>query len=72
MLERAPENHIREITASEALPVLLQQVYRPMDAAALARALSLIDRLAGCVKFYRLGCNMDLSAAELSYHVMKG
>ena len=72
ILERSVENHIREIASSEALPMLLQQVYRPMDAAAMARTLNLIDLLAGHVKLYRLGCNMDVSAAELSYNTMKG
>ena len=72
ILERSAENRIREITPSEALPMLLQQVYRPMNAAAMARTLNLIDLLAGHVKLYRLGCNMDVSAAELSYNTMKG
>lgn len=72
ILERAAENHIRRITPSEALPMLLQQVYRPMNAAAMAQTLHLIDRLTGCVNLYRLGCNMDISAAELSYNTMKG
>ena len=72
ILERSSENHIREITFSEELPMLLQQVYRPMNAAAMEKTLQLIDRLAGHVKLYRLGCNMDVSAAELSYNTMKG
>lgn len=72
ILERAAENHIREIMPSEALPMLLQQVYRPMNATAMAQTLHLIDRLAGRVKLYRLGCNMEIRAAELSYNTMKG
>ena len=70
ILERSPENHIREITKAEAMPMLLQQAYRPADPAALAKTLALIDRLN--VKLFRLGCNMDRSAAELSYNRMKG
>ena len=69
ILERSPENHIREITKAEALPMLIQQTYRPADPAALAKTLTLLDWLN--VKLYRLGCNMDISAAELSYHMMK-
>lgn len=68
ILERAEENRIREISRAEAMPMLLQQAYRPADPAALARTLQLIDRMN--VKFYRLSCNMDLSAAELSYRTM--
>jgi hypothetical protein len=70
ILERAEENHIREITKQEALPMLYQQVYRPMDTEAMQRTIELIERLN--VRFYRLGCNMDISAAELSYNTMKG
>ncbi len=69
ILERASENHIREICKAEALPMLLRQTYRPADPAALAKTLALLDRLN--IKLYRLGCNMDISAAALSYNTMK-
>ena len=72
ILERSAENHIREITPSEALPMLLQQVYRPMNAAAMVRTLNLIDCLAGRVKLYRLGCNMNIEAAKVAYETMRG
>ncbi len=69
-LTRAPENRIRRIGKAEALPMLVQQTYRPADPAALAETLSLLDRLDA--DFYRLGCNMDPEAAALSYHTMRG
>lgn len=69
ILERSAENRIRKITKTEAMPMLIQQSYRPADPAALACTLKLLDRMN--VQFYRLGCNMDISAAELSYHTMK-
>lgn len=69
ILERAKENHIREITKAQALPMLIQQTYRPADPAALAKTLTLLDRLN--VKLYRLGCNMNIEAAELSCHTLK-
>lgn len=70
ILERAEENRIREITRGEALPMLVQQAYRPFDPAALSKTMNLIDRMDA--RFYRLGCNMDISAAELSYRAMSG
>ena len=70
ILERAPVNRIREISKSEALPTLIQQAYRPKNPAALAQTLALLDRLN--VRFYRLSCNMEPEAAELSYHTLKG
>lgn len=72
ILERSENNHIREITPSEALPMLLQQVYRPMNEAAMVRTLNLIDCLAGRVKLYRLGCNMNIEAAKVAYEAMRG
>ena len=72
ILERAAQNVIRPITAGEAYPMLLQQVYRPMDPAALGKTLTLLDRLAGAVTLWRLGCNMELEAAQVAYDGMKG
>ena len=71
ILERAEDNHIAPISATEAYPMLLQQAYRPMDLDAMRKTLTLIDRLSRCVRLYRLGCNMDIRAAELSYGTMK-
>ena len=70
ILERSETNTIREISKRDAYPMLLQQFYRPRDPAAMVRTLDLIDRLD--VKLFRLGCNMEPEAAELSYQTMKG
>ena len=72
ILERSKEHHISMITKAEAYDMLLQQSYRPSDSSALAKTLMLIDKMADNVDFWRLGCNMDISAAELSYNKMKG
>ena len=72
ILERAAENTIRPVSGTEALATLLQQIYRPADPSALERTLELIDRLCGRVSLYRLGCNMDIGAAELSWRIMRG
>lgn len=72
ILERSEKNHIRKISKAEAYPMLLQQVYRPSDSAALAKTLELIDKMTEYITFWRLGCNMEISAAELAYHTMKG
>ena len=72
ILERAEKNAIRPISGAEAYPMLLQQVYRPEDAAALAKTLTLLDRLAAAVPLWRLGCNMDIEAAQAAYDAMKG
>lgn len=72
ILERAEKNTIRKINKSDAYAILLQQIYRPADGAAFAKTLSLIDKLTEKVKLYRLGCNMEIEAAEVAYKAMRG
>ena len=50
--------------------MLLQQVYRPYDRAAMAKTLELIDRLADSVDLWKMQCNMDIEAAEIAYSAM--
>ena len=72
ILERAERNSIRKITAGEAYPMLLQQIYRPLNAAAMTKTLQLIDRMTSTVPLWRLGCNMDPEAAKVASEAMKG
>lgn len=72
LLERSEQNWIRRTDAAEALPAILRHTYRPSDASALSKTLCLLDELVGCVDVWRLGCNMDIGAAELSYSAMRG
>lgn len=71
LLGRDSYNHIEPITGSEALPVLLEQTYRRRDQQDLLKVAVLLSKLTKNVKFYRLGCNMDPSAAAVSYEGMK-
>lgn len=71
ILERGAQNRIVPITFSEALPMLLQQVYRPSEPEPLQRTLALTERLGGCVGLYRMNCNMEPSAARTAYEGMK-
>ena len=72
VLERSDENHIEKVTAESVYTMLVQQVYRPQNPQKLLKTLQLIDVMADNVNFYRLGCNMDISAAETAYNGMKG
>lgn len=71
ILTRAEENHIEPISFEQAYKMLLQQVYRPADMLKMAKTLDLVDRLADSVKLYKLGCNMDISAAQVAYEGMQ-
>ena len=70
ILERAEENRIVPITKKDAYNMLMQQVYKSSDPQKLIKTLQLIDRLAENVKLYRLGCNINPQAAEISYKKM--
>ena len=72
LLQRAKKNAIRPISASEAYPSLLQQVYRPADPAALEKTLGLLDAMTASVQLWSLGCNMEAEAAQVAYEAMKG
>ena len=72
ILERSENNHIEQITKTDAYNMLIQQIYRPNEQQKLIKTLQIADRFADSVKLYRLGCNMDIEAAETAYNAMKG
>lgn len=72
ILERSEENRIEQINFRETFPILIQQTYHPSDREMFNRTFNLLDRLKLFVKFYRLSCNKELEAAEISYSAMKG
>ncbi len=67
ILERAEENHIEKADIRDAFPKLFTQTYRPSTPKRLVKTMSYIDRLAKSVGLFKLGCNMELSAAEVAY-----
>ena len=71
ILTRSADNHIEAIAREQAYTMLLQQVYRPADMLKMAKTLALVDRLADSVKLYKLGCNMDISAAQVAFEGMQ-
>ena len=70
ILERGEENEIRQIFPREALLMLMQQSNRPMDQRKMPHYLELLDALSERTKFYRLRCNTNPDAAEVSYRTM--
>lgn len=71
ILARAQENRIERTDKRQALPMLIQQTHRPEDPKKTAKTLRLIDSLASSVSLYRLGCNMEIQAAQIAYNAMK-
>ncbi len=72
VLERSEENHIEKVSAQSVYNMLVQQVYKPLAPQKLMKTLEFVDDLAERTELYKLGCNMDISAAELAYKSMKG
>lgn len=72
ILTRSKENTIVPIDKTEAYAMLLQQVYRPQLTSQMMKTVNIVDKMAENVKLYKLGCNMDIEAAEVAYNGMKG
>lgn len=72
VLRRAEDNHIEPITALQALPIMLQQSYRPADSAGMAKLLKLVERISKLTGLYALECNMLPEAAKVAYEGMSG
>lgn len=72
ILERAENNTLQPVNTREAYPMLLQQIYRPGDVAAMTKTLALVDKLGESVNLWRLGCNTEIGAAEVAYNTMRG
>ena len=70
ILERGEINEIHPISKKEALPMMLQQSYRPAEIKALEKTVDLISKLSAKVPIYRLKCNMDIEAAEVAFRAM--
>ena len=71
VLTRAEYNYIIPVSRGEVYHMLVQQTYRPADIMLMQKTLSLLDKLADNVMLYRLGCNMDISAAKVAYEGMR-
>lgn len=72
VLERGSTNEIERMSSTESLFAILNQTVRPRDESRMDKLLRLIDRLIEDIPIYKLRCNMELEAAEVSYCGMTG
>ena len=72
ILERGQENEIAPVDSAAALPLLLQQSYRPSNPAALIKTLKLLEQVMNKVGLYRLKCTISREAALVAYQGMNG
>ena len=70
ILERGEKNRIEKVPPEEALFGILNQTARPVAEERMDKLLTILDKLIKAVPVYRLHCNMELEAAEVSYRGM--
>jgi len=70
MVERAETNSIEPFGGREAILAVYQQIHRPGGTDCRIKLLELLDKLFRLVPVWRLRCNMDIEAAEVSYAAM--
>lgn len=72
VVKRAAENSMRVLPAEEAVFALLNQTARSIHPELMNCLMDNIDAIVSAGKIYELSCNMDISAAKLSYETMSG
>ena len=71
-LERGEDNRICPFGGIQAINTILKQVNRPKSAEYRIKLMELLDKLITEVPIWKLQCNMDPSAAAVSYEAMSG
>ena len=71
LLHQAGTNSIRKLSPQEAYPMLLNQTYRPKDAAGLIKTLELVQRLSE-LPVYSMGCTISREAVALAVQTLTG
>lgn len=70
ILERGQRSECTRMEPSAALPLLLQQSYRPAQSADLSKTLLLLEQVMKKVNIYRLKCTITAKAAKVAYEGM--
>ena len=71
-VKRAEENSMRLMQPTEAIYGLMDQTVRKVSACDQLTFMDTIDKIVSSNKIFELCCNMDISAAQLSYETMSG
>ena len=69
-IEQSETNEINKIEKSDAIELLMPQIYKPSDAENINKTLELTNMLMKIVDFYQLKCDTDISVAEMSYKTL--
>ncbi len=69
-IERAMENSVEKIDKSEAVEVVLKQIYIPKNPVSMMKTLELANKLVSSCDFWRIKCNMEPDAAKVAYNTI--
>lgn len=70
-LKRSKQNHIRKMAVSEALPLLMRQVYYTANAAMARKTMELLDVVFQNVPMYLLECDISEEAVKCSFNALR-
>ncbi len=71
-IARGEENKIYPMDANSVIVNVMEQTLRRLTKVNMEKMLTLLDKLLSSITVYRLECNMDISAAKLSFETMSG
>lgn len=71
-IERAEQNSCEPMEKGDAVNLIFDQVYMPKNPEAMMQTLQLIDRLLSCCRLWKIKCNMEPQAAEVSFGAIFG
>lgn len=71
-ISQAPINSISPMDSQDVIVAVMEQTVRNLSMENMDKMLSVLDEVLAKVPVYSLECNMELSAAKLSYETMSG
>ncbi|MBR3594352.1 MAG: hypothetical protein IKL44_06750 [Clostridia bacterium] len=71
-ITQSPENEISPMDSQDVIVAVMEQTIRNLSLEHMDKMLTVLDEVLSSVKVYSLKCNMDISAARLSYETMSG
>lgn len=71
-ISQAEENKISVMDSKDVIVNILEQTIRRLSMENMDKMLTVVDKMLSKITVYSLKCNMDLSAAKLSYETMSG
>lgn len=70
LIERSEQNSVELLSASDAVDLAFNQTYMPRSPEGAVATMSLMNRLLGCCRLWRIRCNMSPDAAETAYNAI--